>query len=450
MQQQGRDEYVTHLPALINVLLGVSIFSIPWGFYHAGYVNGSLIVAVIAIMSFETVNLLLDIQRKIYQRTGKILDYSEISNLTLGSNCEILVKICTIVSCLGGCVGFLIFLGEVTSQMFTISHQVSTGITVFLLIFLEIFDKSINIFPLLTKFGMISIIISLVSTLIDGLMKDGTRSDAFPDTAIESNYLNILGPCTFLFTIHYCVMQIRTDEIVGANSLNTSHNVRDHDSLESNSIVDNSASDNSKIVLSEGNNSGVYVKPMTKSLALSYIISVILIISFGISGVLLYKNTGHVLDSNGNIKIGCEDKICQNIILNVSNHYIRWMIGVTLCVSVFVSYKLLLAPAKAYITDITDTFLFKKNSKDHVNSFYIGVLLVCITGIIAVVKPYFGVCLGFIGGLTDAVQAFVLPPILILKLYSMEEISAWRRLEYSVICVFGIVMILSTISSAAN
>ena len=447
LQMQDSDEYVTHLPVLINVLLGVSIFSIPWGYYHSGYVNGSLIVVAVAIMSFETVNMLLEIQRKIYQRTGKILDYSEISNLTLGSNCEILVKVCTIISCIGGCVGYLIFLGEVTSQIFTISRRLSTIITVALLIFLEMYDMAGNILPLITKFGMFSIVTSLISTIIDGSTRDQIYHDTPTESVVESNYLSILGPCSFLFTIHYCVMQIRTDEIVGANSHAISYNVRDHDILESNPIIDNYSGENSKIVLPDGNNA-VYVKPMTKSLTLSYFISVVVILAFGMTGDQLYRNTAHVLDRNGNIRAGCEDKICQNVILNVSNYCIKWVIGSTLGVSVFASYKLLITPAKTYITDIIGVTLLKKNSKDRVNSLYIGISLVCVTGIVALVKPYFGICLGFIGGLTDAVQAFVLPPILVLKIYSGDEISSLRKLEYICICIFGLMMILSTIVTA--
>ena len=56
---------------LINItiaLLGVSIFAMPWGFMISGVLGGSLIVLLVAILSYYTAKILVDAQRMLYER----------------------------------------------------------------------------------------------------------------------------------------------------------------------------------------------------------------------------------------------------------------------------------------------------------------------------------------------------------------------------------------------
>ena len=75
-------------------------------------------------------------------------------------------------------------------------------------------------------------------------------------------------------------------------------------------------------------------------------------------------------------------------------------------------------------------------------------MLVVATVIVALKAPYFGSMLGAVGGLTDAVQCFVFPPLIFLKLEG-DKLSSW----YSTICKFTIIwgscIIVYTITSIA-
>ena len=117
------------LPVVANVssaILGVSIFAMPWGFLQSGVLGGSLITLFVSLLSFETARILLYAQRIYFHTTGHIKSYAEIAKEVLGgSQWGEMVKIATAISCLGGCVSYLIFLGEICGQLFDTSIYTS-------------------------------------------------------------------------------------------------------------------------------------------------------------------------------------------------------------------------------------------------------------------------------------------------------------------------------------
>ena len=54
-------------------------------------------------------------------------------------------------------------------------------------------------------------------------------------------------------------------------------------------------------------------------------------------------------DESGNIEPGCENRVCQNIVLNVKAGVSRTVIGVALCIAIILSYALMLVPAREHI-----------------------------------------------------------------------------------------------------
>lgn len=54
-------------------------------------------------------------------------------------------------------------------------------------------------------------------------------------------------------------------------------------------------------------------------------------------------------DPAGHILTGCEDHVCQNIILNLSPGIQRNLVGLTMSIVIIASYILLLAPAREHI-----------------------------------------------------------------------------------------------------
>lgn len=97
-----------------TALLGASMFSLPWAFQQSGVVGGSVVLFLVAIVAGETARMLLVAQRAIFERSGKILRYPEIASEILGNeNWGHFVRTATIISCVGGCCGYMIFLGQV-------------------------------------------------------------------------------------------------------------------------------------------------------------------------------------------------------------------------------------------------------------------------------------------------------------------------------------------------
>lgn len=68
----------------INSLLGVSLFAMPWGFQQSGLVGGTVVLSVVAYLSYETACMLLVSQNTCYARFGTVFSYPEIAAVTLG------------------------------------------------------------------------------------------------------------------------------------------------------------------------------------------------------------------------------------------------------------------------------------------------------------------------------------------------------------------------------
>jgi prolipoprotein diacylglyceryltransferase len=57
-------------------------------------------------------------------------------------------------------------------------------------------------------------------------------------------------------------------------------------------------------------------------------------------------------DHSGHLLVGCEDHVCQNVILNLSPGIPRDIVGIMMSVGIILSYILILAPAREHIERI--------------------------------------------------------------------------------------------------
>jgi amino acid permease len=75
--------------------------------------------------------------------------------------------------------------------------------------------------------------------------------------------------------------------------------------------------------------------------------------------------------------------------------------------------------------------------------------IVLSTAVAALMLPYFGSVIGAVGGLTDALQSFVLPPLIFLK---AEEgrLSFVQKGFYRAIFVWGLCTIIYTVINILN
>lgn len=73
--------------------------------------------------------------------------------------------------------------------------------------------------------------------------------------------------------------------------------------------------------------------------------------------------------------------------------------------------------------------------------------LVLTTIFVALIFPYFGTVMGAVGGLTDALQCFVLPPMIYLQVEG-DKVSSYFQTYYFVIIFWGIATIIYTAYNA--
>jgi len=320
----------------INALLGVSIFAMPWGFEQAGLIGGALTICLVAPLSYETARVLLVAQRMIYHSTGVVKNYPEIASDILGKNWSMVVKTATVISCLGGCVGYLIFLGEVCGQLFDLPLETAIQGAVIPLMLLS-WIRSFRDLAIFTLIGVFAIIISCGVVMIDGVhaMQSQLPDPAHPHLISFRSAPNFLGPATFLYTIHYCVLSMGAETLtqIEANPGSSGAMTVTSSPTERRKATTNNSVDTS----------------ISRPLAISYAISSFLIIIVGSSGYFTYGAAAIVRDNEGNPQPGCENHVCQNIIMNLSPGPLRDFAGFSLVVAIVLSYCIILIPAREHI-----------------------------------------------------------------------------------------------------
>lgn len=303
----------------INSILGVSLFAMPWGFQQSGMLGGIIVLSIVAWLSFETARMLLVSQNTCYRRFGDVLSYPDIAGITLGATWSKVVRIATILSCLGGCTGYLIFFGETVGQALSLaSETVILAATVPLILLSWI--RSFRELTIFAVFGVVSLVVTVVVVLLDGSRQIRSLDD-MPPLFKPRTLPAFMGPATFLFTIHYIILAM------GAEALKQRPWMTFH----------TTAADG------RANSSLVY------SIGLSYFISLVLVVLVGGSGYMMYRNVMVVTDLSGQPMIGCEGHVCQNVILNLSPGLSRDLVGLAMSVVIILSYILILAPAREHI-----------------------------------------------------------------------------------------------------
>lgn len=253
-----------------NALLGVSIFSMPWAYHESGIFGGVLVQALTALLSFETARMLLTTQRSLYQNTGEVFGFPDIAAHILGSDFySVLIQWSTAVSCIGGCTGYLIFLGEVVEQLLGISlWQAIAGLALPLVLLSWI--RSFRELTFFTILGVLAVFGAIIAIFADGIAVLRSEKHVPGEVALLNpiQTLGFLGPATFLYTIHYCILSM------GAETF-TCH-----------TLPSIACSDKEPEVDSSGNLQG--------PISVAYVLSSALIVLLGAVGSILYGTVDSV------------------------------------------------------------------------------------------------------------------------------------------------------------
>ena len=290
--------------------------------------------------------------RALYQRTGDVKTYPEIASYLLGDIWSPIVKLATVVSCLGSCTSYIIFFAELCSQIFNISFLTSIGSAIIPLVLLS-WIRTFRELSLFTLIGVIAIAASVFVIIMDGYntytLTDDTNIRTF-SLIIPASIMNFVGPATFIFTIHYCVLAMGSEVLLenpwlslNSNNLNSrrthskgSHGGRRNISVvvpsvnNGHTVINGNLNNNEKVPLlpsalfpsalsdssistntptstpsrrhpllspfgiEDDNDGNAITDPLVKPLATAYILSGILISLLGVSGYILYDASSYV------------------------------------------------------------------------------------------------------------------------------------------------------------
>jgi len=230
-------------------------------------------------------------------------------------------------------------------------------------------------------------------------------------------------------TIHYCALSI------GEEWLKTGLRVRRASVVSCDETRAQEASNND--MFSE----------LSSSIAMSYVAAGVLIYTVGYFGYTSYRDVDLVRDKYGDVVGGCEQPVCQNVILNISPGIFRNIVGIAMSLVIGLSYLVILAPAREHIEAQVLAWLQPSNDlKQALIEKVLRTSLVLLTVTVAIKAPYFGNVLGSVGGLTDAFLCFVLPPLIYRSLME-DQLSPLANAFYIGVTCVGVGIICYTLLS---
>ena len=191
---------------LLSTLISGSMFSLPWSFHIAGIYGGSLVVLIIAVISYETIRALLSAQREIYLKSGDVVGYPELAAFFLdSSNWSTAIQTATVISCIGGNIGYLIFIGGIASQLLDMPSLDTTIFAAIALIFLS-FIRSFSDLSVFTTVGVVANLGSFIAVFVMGTTLDSSTYEVVYLKVYPT--MTFVGSATFMFGIHYCIVSM--------------------------------------------------------------------------------------------------------------------------------------------------------------------------------------------------------------------------------------------------
>lgn len=315
-------ENIGNIANTMSVLLAAAIFSIPWSFYEAGIIGGIFIIIIASIISSTTILILLQAQRNLYQQTGIVFDYPQLTSEYLGSeNWALSIQIATTISCLGGCAGFFVFIGQICAQQLELPLT-QTIILLCIPMILLSWIRSFRELSIFTIFGVGSIVISVIAIFIEGFPIQTDKLVIQLFDPIES--LGFLGNATFLFTVHYCILSMGAEVLRHYHIKKTTSHLNQNNLNYIESSYQNSNSDDHHSITNSLNENNQHIPDtLTVPVIVAFIFGTIVVGSLGLVGPFIYSGTPLVRDQTGHIIEGCEDIVCQNIVLNLPEGTLR-------------------------------------------------------------------------------------------------------------------------------
>eukprot|EP00187_Rhodella_violacea_P008727 CAMPEP_0174895516 /NCGR_PEP_ID=MMETSP0167-20121228/9916_1 /TAXON_ID=38298 /ORGANISM="Rhodella maculata, Strain CCMP736" /LENGTH=436 /DNA_ID=CAMNT_0016134865 /DNA_START=240 /DNA_END=1550 /DNA_ORIENTATION=- len=399
-QSTNQSAPLSTLGSIANItilILGAGSFALPWAFCHSGIVFAFIGVLLLGLFSLCTVLMLVESKRMI-EESGTYseideehndgLDYSQIAEIALGRRMEYIVKALTLCSCIGACAGYLRFILGVFTDIFGASQHLIILFLSPLLIVLSMIRTWSSLSSFATV-GNILFFLAVILVLYDPLHTALSTPHAPHAPFIAANGpgdspLLIIGPATFLFTVHYCVLSV----------------ARESDPVSFKKVV--------------------------------------LPVSFGCAAVL-----NALFGAVCSLAYGLAVK--DNVLRNVQGGWLGNGVSMFLAAALLITYLLYIKPAREYLEKLV---LYAEPTpmtiRGEILSRLLTAFIVLLTVLISAGVQNFAVLTGTVGCITDAIQAYALPPLIYASLLVKRD-----RRESGVVKPLTIAKILGSVLLSA-
>ena len=174
------------------------------------------------------------------------------------------------ISCIGGNIGYLIFIGEVASQLLEKPALVTTILAAIALILLS-YIRSFSELSIFTSIGVFSNLASFVAVFAIGATFDSSTYEVVYFRSYAT--VTFVGSATFMFGIHYCIVSMGAEILTRYKEKHSSSGYTTP--LPSHRVVSP-------------------LPTLEYDLAIAFVISTIGVIGLGISGSIFYSGGEYV------------------------------------------------------------------------------------------------------------------------------------------------------------
>ena len=264
---------------LFLLFFGSGTFALPWAFTQAGLAGGVVGVLVVAAVTHMTIMMLVVSKRKQVQRivaaannsssinsgvedgttvstadhaaVSSDLSYAVVTSLAFGTDkAGLLVKLATTMSSIGACAGYLAFISgllapslhqlgimDPDSLAFLSQLRIQTLLIPILVVIIPLtWIRSFKELAWFSTVGNLIFLVAVALVLSDGISRFGLPTaadfvDHGPSWKLDddlmgepvlrfwpesvSHYSLFIGPCIYLFTIHYCALPLEAETSAG-------------------------------------------------------------------------------------------------------------------------------------------------------------------------------------------------------------------------------------------
>jgi len=363
----------------VNGFIGGGLLGLPYGFRMGGLIAGAIGLVVLALISNFTVRLLA--YCKTNYKDGKVIgSYADIGRVCFGRVGVIMVNSSIIMSQMGYCCVYLVFIGKNLSSLTFLPSNIHTFeviLVILPIVTLLVWLRDMKYLSPTSIVANVAVVLAVIAVIIYGFQNCGIAPIKTYEPFLRISTFSIFyGIVAFAYTIHGLALDI-------------------HSSMR---------------------NPGRFVN----ALDLSMIFVTIVYLVFGGLGYLFFREETNSV-----------------ITLNLGNTIENDIIKLCLSVVLLFAFPLQMFPVVQIMERSVFATPLSKPWLDTLIRNILRTVLVCVSAGAAIGIPLFGLFAGFVGTFSNSFIAFIFPPIFYLSLFR-GQIPIWKIILCVIICIIGI------------